>query len=231
MRERGVSEAAARKRCWFVDSRGLVVRSRGNLASHKLPYAHEHPPRATLLDAIETLRPTVLLGLSAQPGAFNEDVIRAVARHHDRPVVFALSNPTSKAECTAEDAYRWSNGRAVFASGSPFDPVELDGRRFVPGQGNNAYIFPGVGLGAILCGAREITEGMFLAAAATLAGLVDTASLDRGTVYPPLAEIRLASARIAEAVIGVARRAGLASRPVPEDVRSWVEESMYDPRY
>jgi malate dehydrogenase (oxaloacetate-decarboxylating)(NADP+) len=201
------------------------------LAAHKLPNAHEHAGAATLHAAIDTLRPTVLLGLSAQAGAFDEPAIRAMARHHDRPAVFALSNPTSKAECTAEEAYRWSDGRAVFASGSPFGPVELGGRRLVPGQGNNAYIFPGVGLGAILCGAREITEGMFLAAATTLAGLVDAESLDRGTVYPPLTEIRLASARIAEAVIGVARQADLTSRPVPEDVRSWVEESMYDPRY
>jgi malate dehydrogenase (oxaloacetate-decarboxylating)(NADP+) len=231
LRERGLSDGDARSRCWFVDSRGLVVASRAGLAAHKLPYAHEHAGAATLHAAIDTLRPTVLLGLSAQAGAFDEPAIRAMARHHDRPAVFALSNPTSKAECTAEEAYRWSDGRAVFASGSPFGPVELGGRRLVPGQGNNAYIFPGVGLGAILCGAREITEGMFLAAATTLAGLVDAESLDRGTVYPPLTEIRLASARIAEAVIGVARQADLTSRPVPEDVRSWVEESMYDPRY
>jgi len=208
-----------------------VVKGRSGLASHKLPYAHEHSPAPDLAAAIEELRPTALMGLSAQAGAFTEPIVRAMAALNDRPIVFALSNPTSKAECTAEQAYRWSDGRGVFASGSPFDPVEWSGRRFVPGQGNNAYIFPGLGLGVILAAAREVTDAMFLAAAGTLAEMVDEKSIASGTVYPPLAAIREVSARIAAAVIEVARRDGLATASLPDDVIGWVQASMYQPQY
>jgi malate dehydrogenase (oxaloacetate-decarboxylating)(NADP+) len=231
MREEGLAEGEARGRCWLVDSRGLVVRSRADLAPHKRPYAHEHPGAERLVDAVTAVRPTALLGLSAQPRTFTEPVIRAMAALNQRPIVCALSNPTSKAECTALEAYGWSEGRAVFSSGSPFDPVELDGRRFVPGQGNNAYIFPGLGLGAILAGAREITDSMFLAAARVLAGQVDAAALAAGTIYPPLDRIRAVSARIAEAVVEVAARDGLARWPVPRPAGEWIAANMYDPRY
>src|SRR4029453_17663152 len=144
LRAEGQSEAEARARCWFFDSHGLVVRSRGDLSDYKRPYAHDHAATRSLLEAITTLRPTALLGLSTQGGAFTQPVLRAMAEVNERPVIFALSNPTAKSECTAEEAYRHSDGRAVFASGSPFDPVILGTRRFTPGQGNNAYIFPGL---------------------------------------------------------------------------------------
>jgi len=231
MREQGLSESQARGRCWFVDSKGLVVDSRADLASHKKPYAHAHAPVGSLAEAIEALEPTGLMGLSAQPGAFDEGIVRAMARINRRPTIFALSNPTSKAECSAEAAYRWSEGRAVFASGSPFDPVELDGQRFVPGQGNNAYIFPGLGLGVILAQTREVTDSMFLAAASTLAQMVDEESIASGTVFPPLGQIREVSARIATEVIEVARGEGLAGRELPQDLSGWVRESMYLPDY
>ena len=207
----GLPVEEARRRCWFVDSRGLVVRGRADLAAHKRPFAHEHESARTLLDAVTALEPTAILGLSAQPGGFTEPVIRAMARLNPQPIVLALSNPTSKAECTAEQAYQWSDGRAVFASGSPFSPVWLHGREHEPGQGNNAYIFPGLGLGAIACGARRITDSMFLAAAETLAASVTPEALARGTLYPPLTQIRAVSASIAAAVVKVARREGHAA--------------------
>jgi malate dehydrogenase (oxaloacetate-decarboxylating)(NADP+) len=144
----GVPEMEARRSLWFVDSKGLVVAGRTDLAQHKLGYAHEHPPM-DLISAIKELRPSALIGATGAAGTFTQDVLRSMADISERPIVFALSNPTANAECTAEEAYRWTDGRAVFASGSPFDPVEFDGNTFVPGQSNNAYIFPGDGLAEV----------------------------------------------------------------------------------
>jgi malate dehydrogenase (oxaloacetate-decarboxylating)(NADP+) len=227
----GMPEAEARKRCWLFDSRGLVVRSRADLAHHKLPYAHEHAPVATLLDAVKSLRPTAIIGVAAVGGAFTQEVVGAMSAINARPIVFALSNPTSKSECTAEQAYTWSNGRALFACGSPFDPVGFNGKRFVPRQGNNSYIFPGVGLGAIVTGSRRITEPMFMAAARTLAGLVTEDDLAQGSLYPPLSSIREVSARIGAAVAEIAFAGNLATVPRPADVVAYVKSRMYEPRY
>jgi malate dehydrogenase (oxaloacetate-decarboxylating)(NADP+) len=154
-----------------------------------------------------------------------------MSRVNPRPVIFALSNPTSRAECTAEQAYRWSEGRAVFASGSPFEPVSLNGRTLVPGQANNAYIFPGLGLGVLVSGARRVTEVMFRTAARTLAGAVSQGALDSGLLYPPLGEIRAVSAEIARAVAEVAFAEGLARNPRPADLGAAVAREMYDAVY
>ena len=142
--EEGIPAEQARKRCWFVDTQGLLVADRDNIAPHKQRYAREQPHIDDFLEAVKTLKPTAILGLSGQPGSFPKEVIEAMGEINERPIIFALSNPTSKAECTAEQAYRWTNGRAIFASGSPFDAVKLDNQTLVPGQGNNVYIFPGV---------------------------------------------------------------------------------------
>src|SRR5512139_1696673 len=182
----GVNEADARRKCWFVDSKGLVVRSRTDLVHHKLPYAHEHPFIDDFLQAVETVKPTALIGVSGMPRTFTRPVVEAMARMNQRPIIFALSNPTSKSECTAEEAYTWTDGRAIFASGSPFPPTSVNGRRCVPGQCNNAYIFPGVGLGVIASGARRVTDRMFSAAALALADQVSRADLESGCVFPPL---------------------------------------------
>ena len=227
----GVPRPAARTRCWLTDSRGLVVKGRDNLASHKRPYAHEHAPTADFLAAIQSLKPTAIIGVAAVGGTFTREVVQEMAKHNERPIIFALSNPTSKSECTATQAYEWSGGRALYASGSPFDPVTLAGKTFVPRQGNNSYIFPGVGLGAIVSGARRITDSMFLTAAQTLAREVTEADLAQGSLYPPLAKIRDVSAQIATAVAGVAFREGLASAPQPADVLAHVRSQMYVPQY
>ena len=231
MMAEGATEVEAIKRNWLVDSRGLVVKGRANLSGHKLRYAHEQAPIDDYLTAIRTLKPTAIIGVAAVGGAFTPEVLRTVAELNERPIIFALSNPTSKAECSAEDAYRHTGGRALFACGSPYDPVDLDGRTFVPRQGNNSYIFPGVGLGVIASGSRLVTDEMFMAAAHTLANAVSEADLKQGSLYPALPRIREVSAQIGAAVAGVAYQRGLAQGPTPNDLIGIVHAQMYDPGY
>jgi malate dehydrogenase (oxaloacetate-decarboxylating)(NADP+) len=227
----GCPEADARGRNWLVDSRGLVVKDRANLAEHKRAYAHEYAPIADFQATIRALKPTAIIGVSAMGGAFTREVLQAMAQLNQRPIVFALSNPTSKSECTAEEAYDHTGGRALFACGSPYPPVKLNGRVFVPRQGNNSYIFPGVGLGAIASGARRITNEMFMSAALTLAQLVDDSDLEQGSLYPALPRIREVSARIAAEVAQVAYKRGLAAGELPIDVLTHVTSHVYEPRY
>ena len=227
----GASVQSARSRCWLMDSKGLVVRSRADLAEHKLPYAHEHAPVADFATAIRALRPTAIIGVAAMGGTFTEEVCRAMAQLNERPIVFALSNPTSKSECTAEQAYRWTDGRALFACGSPFDPVTLGGRTFVPRQGNNSYVFPGVGLGVIACKAKHVSNEMFMAAARALAQTVTAEDLAQGSLYPALTRIREVSAGIATAVAATAYRQKLAQVPEPQELGAYVRAQMFDPAY
>jgi malate dehydrogenase (oxaloacetate-decarboxylating)(NADP+) len=231
LREAGLDEAAARGHCHLVDSKGLVVAGRTDLNAHKRRYAHDHPPVATFLEAVRALKPTAIIGVAATPSTFTRDVIETMAAMNERPIVFALSNPTSKSECTAEEAYRFSGGRALFASGSPFDPVTQDGRRHVPRQGNNSYIFPGVGLGVVACHASRVTDSMFMASARALAAAVTEADLAQGSLYPPLHSVRDVSARIAVAVAEVAFRDDLATIERPADLQTFVRSAMYDPHY
>jgi len=227
----GCSKTEALRRNWLVDSHGLVVQSRTDLAEHKVPYAHDHNPVADFLTAIRTLKPTAIIGVAAVGGTFTAEVLGVMAKINARPIVFALSNPTSKAECTAEEAYRYTDGRALFACGSPFDPVRLNGQTFVPRQGNNSYIFPGVGLGVIASGTRLVTDEMFMSAARTLANLVTQSDLDQGSLYPALPRIREVSAHIAAAVAQIAYQHGLAAGPAPNDLLAHVQSHVYDPRY
>jgi malate dehydrogenase (oxaloacetate-decarboxylating)(NADP+) len=232
MAEDGLDEASARARCWMVDSKGLVVAGRGDLAEHKRPYAHVHAPVSDFIGAVKALQPTAIIGVGAVPGTFTEAVVREMSRINRRPVIFALSNPTSKAECTAQQAYEWSDGRALYASGSPFDAVTLpDGRHFVPRQGNNSYIFPGLGLALVVVGATRVTDAMFLTAARTLARCTSQADLDQGSLFPPLSAVREVSARIAVDVAEIALRDGLASIERPADMAEAIRAEMYDPRY
>ena len=231
MAARGMPADAARRACWLFDSKGLVIEQRQDLASHKRPFAHPHAPITGFVEAIEALQPTGIIGVAATPNAFSQAAIEAMARLNRQPIVFALSNPTSKAECSAEQAYGWSGGRALFASGSPYDPVTLNGRRFVPRQGNNSYVFPGIGLGAIAVRAQRISDEMFLAAARSLADQVSEADLAQGSLYPPLNEVRKVSARIACAVAEVAFSQGVAGIERPADLLEHVKSQMYEPRY
>ncbi len=226
----GLSREEALRRLWFVDIHGLVVASRQDLMEHNLPYAHEAEPMG-FLEALETIRPHVLIGATGAPDTFTREVIEAMTALHERPAIFALSNPTSRAECTAEQAYGWSSGRAIFASGSPFESVDVAGRRYWPGQGNNVYIFPGVGLGAVACQAGRVSEQMFLAAAQALASQVTDAQLERGSIYPSLSEIRNVSASIALAVAEQAYAEGHARLPRPDDLKAHIDAYFYEPTY
>ncbi len=231
MMAEGMSKAEAVSRCWFRDSKGLVEDGRHDLHEHKRPYAHTHAPLADLLKIVMALKPSVLIGVCGQPRQFTKAIIEEMARRNERPIIFALSNPTSQSECTAQEAIAWSKGRAIFASGSPFEPVHYQGREYVIGQGNNAYIFPGVGLGSIVSGAKRITDEMFFEAAKTLAGLVLEEDLAKVCIYPPLQKIREVCTHIAAAVAEVAYRGGLATEARPQDVLAHVRSQQYQPRY
>mmetsp|Transcript_235 Transcript_235/g.418 ORF Transcript_235/g.418 Transcript_235/m.418 type:complete len:569 (+) Transcript_235:71-1777(+) len=243
-----ISVEQARKQIWLVDSKGLVVDGRGDtLAAHKVNYAHAVDDAVKskvtsksglsgsdlLLNCIEAIRPSALLGVSAQGGSFTEAICKAMAAINERPVIFALSNPTTLAECTPTQAYTWTNGKAVYSSGSPFDRVTLpSGQQFKPGQGNNAFIFPGVGLAAVTAGATSITDADFYVAAYALAGQVSDDSLALGCVYPPLEDIRDVSAHIAAAVVEQMFATGRATKPRPSGcLVEHCRKEMYVPSY
>ncbi|MEN3355335.1 MAG: hypothetical protein V7640_3493 [Betaproteobacteria bacterium] len=231
MEKNGLSAAQARRRCWLFDSQGLVVGGRPKLAGHKLHYAHDHAPIDDFVTAIRTLKPTGIIGVAAVGGTFTRAVLEEIARINKQPIVFALSNPTSQSECTAEEAYRYTQGQALFACGSPFDPVRLDGKTFVPRQGNNSYIFPGIGLGAVASGTRCITDEVFMAAAYKLAHLVSESDLEQGSLYPSLSRTREVSAHIGAAVAEAAYTRKLTDKKRPADVFADVERKMYEPSY
>jgi malate dehydrogenase (oxaloacetate-decarboxylating)(NADP+) len=226
--DEGLTESDARRRLWFVDVKGLVTKDRTDLLTHNLPYAHEHR-QLGFVEAIGAIQPHVLIGATGAPGTFTQEVVERMSALNERPVLFALSNPTSKAECTAEQAYLWSGGRAVFASGSPFGAVTYEGRVLQPGQGNNAYVFPGIGLGAVFCRARRIPDEFFLSAARTLAGLVTASDLERGSLYPPLRDTRRISLAIAASVAECAYRMKLARARRPRDLKRAIARVMYEP--
>ncbi|CAN1177467.1 NADP-dependent malic enzyme, partial [Linum perenne] len=222
-----------RKRIYLVDSKGLIVKSRLESLQHfKKPWAHDHEPVKNLLDAVHAIKPTVLIGASGMGKTFTKDIVEAMSSSNEKPLIMALSNPTSQAECTAEEAYCWSKGKAIFASGSPFDPVEYEGKVYVPGQGNNAYIFPGFGLGLVMSGAIRVHDDMLLAASEALAGQVTDSEYEKGMIYPPFSKIRKISAEIAAKVADKAYQLGLASRiPRPPDLVKYAESCMYSPLY
>ena len=198
---------------------------------HKVRYAHRHAQVKDLSAAITALKPTCLIGVSGQPRTFTSQILTQMAELNRRPIIFALSNPTSKAECTAEEAYAATGGRAVFASGSPFAPVACSGQTLSPGQCNNAYIFPGLGLGILASSATRVSDQMFIVAARTLAQQVSTADLACGRIFPALPRIRQVSAEIAFAVAELAFASGLAGIPRPADLRAHIAACVYEPVY
>nr|UIX35725.1 MAE [Schizochytrium sp.] len=254
--EEPISEAEARRKIWLVDSKGLVTKTRndnGELQHHKIDFAHEitddlieavkgtefevKDGRVTSLEqAVHMLKPSALIGVSAIPRTFTQSIVEYMAEINEVPLIFALSNPTSQAECTAEQAYNWSSGRAIFVSGSPFDPVdvELESGEVVtkyPGQGNNAYIFPGLGLGVLAAKATTIPNELLYVSAQALAEQVVDEDLDGGRMYPHLSHIREVSAKIGVRVADRAFKLAIASAKRPEDLDAYVRSCMAKPIY
>jgi malate dehydrogenase (oxaloacetate-decarboxylating)(NADP+) len=227
----GLSEDQARSHLSLFDLNGLIEPSRGDLLDFQRPYAHPHAPSRDFLALIESLRPTAIIGVSTKGKAFSQAVIEAMARLNRRPIIFALSNPTDRAECTAEEAYRWSEGRALYAAGVPFPPVQLDGKTLVPGQGNNLYIFPAIGLAVYATRARRVTDEMFVAAARGVAEQVTQAELDTGLLYPPQSQILETELKTARRVMEVIFDRGLAGVERPEDLAAFVASQLYKPEY
>ncbi len=231
MTAEGLSAEAARARIWFFDVNGLLETSRKDLADFQKPYAHSHAPTRDFVQAIETIKPNAIIGVSTVAKAFNQRVIEAMSRVNQRPIIFPYSNPTSHSECTAEEAYRWSEGRAIFASGSPFPPVRFGDRTFVPGQGNNVYIFPAIGLAVYATQAKRVTDEMFIAAARAVAEQVTPAELDVGLIYPPQSAIfdteLHAATRVAEVIF--ARNLARAERPA--SIEEFIRQKVYKPKY
>lgn len=227
----GVSDAEALSRMWMFDKHGLIEASRSDLLEFQKPYAHSQKPITDFVAGIESIRPSAIIGVSTVAKAFNRAVIESMAQINQRPIIFPFSNPTSHSECTAEEAYSCSGGRAVFASGSPFPPVRIGDKMFLPGQGNNVYIFPAIGMGVYATRAKRVTDEMFIAAAQGVAEHVTKADLEVGLIYPPQAELFETELHAAERVAEVVFRRGLAGIEPPRDVRSLIRAKAYRPSY
>ena len=229
----GLTEGEARSRISLFDVNGLIEPSRTDLLDFQKPYAHPHAPSRDFLAEIESFKPTAIIGVSTRGKAFSQPVVEAMARLNKRPIIFALSNPTDHAECTAEEAFRWSEGRALYASGVPFPPVRFDGRILIPGQGNNLYIFPAVGLAIYATRAKRVTDEMFIEAAQSVAEQVTPSELDSGLLYPPQGNILQTEVTAAIKVCEVIFNRGLAGSGVkkPGDMRTFVEAQLYRPDY
>jgi len=231
MTREGVDITAARRRNALFDINGLVVTGRADLAEFQKPYVQDRPPISTFVEAIKALRPTGIIGVSAVPKLFTHEVIETLAAINERPIIFPYSNPTSRSECTAEEAYRWSDGRAIFASGSPFPPVDIGGRHFVPGQGNNVYIFPAMGMAVYATEATRVTEDMFIVAAHAVAEQVTEENLASGLIYPPQSHILEASLHVAGRIATHIFDKGLAGVPRPDDIGALIRARAYRPVY
>ena len=227
----GVPREKARSRTWLFDVKGLLESTRNDLADFQKLYAHPHNPVKNFVEAIDAVKPTAIIGVSTVAKAFNQQVIEAMARVNQRPIIFPYSNPTSHSECTAEEAYRWSDGRAVFASGSPFPPVRWGDRTIVPGQGNNVYIFPAIGMAVYATSAKRITDEMFIAAARAVAEQVTQAELDTGLIYPPQSAILQTELYAAQRVAEIIFKRDLARVPEPRDIGAFIQSQTYQPEY
>src|SRR6202140_1013533 len=231
MAQEGMDIAEARGRNALFDINGLMVRSRTDLAAFQKPFAQDHAPVSNFVDAVRALRPTGIIGVSTVPKLFNQQVIEAMAEINERPIIFPYSNPTSRSECTAVEAYQWSKGRAIFASGSPYPPVEIEGHTLVPGQGNNVYIFPAMGMAIFATEAKRVTEEMFIVAARAVAEQVTDQSLSTGLIYPPQSQILKASLHVATRVAEYIFDNNLARVSRPTDIGALIRARAYRPVY
>jgi malate dehydrogenase (oxaloacetate-decarboxylating)(NADP+) len=231
MEMKGLSQKEARSRVSLFDIDGLLEPSRINLSEAQKVYAHNAAPSKDLVKTIETLKPTVLIGVSTTGGAFNQRVVEAISRLNERPIIFALSNPTDKAECSAEQAYTWSKGKALFAAGVQFPDVTLNAKTFHPGQANNFYIFPAVGLATYLTRPRRITDECFIVAAQASADQVGPDLRAKGMLFPSQADILETEVTTAARVAEFMFEKGLAQVKRPPDIRAWIEGQLYKPHY
>ena len=231
MRRRCSIEAEARRHVWLYDKDGLIQSKREGLADFKQVFAHDHEPINDFVAAIEALKPTAIIGVSTVAKAFDQKVIEAMSKLNERPIIFPYSNPTSRSECTAKQAYEWSKGKAVFASGSPFAPVHLGDKTFIPGQGNNVYIFPAMGMAIYATEAKRVTDEMFIVAAKALSDQVTEANLEVGLIYPPQHDILKVSLKVAAAVAKFVFDKGLAGVDAPDDVEAFIAAKAYTPDY
>ena len=227
----GLTREEALARISMFDVNGLLVKSRRDLADHHRPFAHDGPPSNDFADCILRLRPTAIVGVSTVGGAFTRQVIENMSAVNDRPIIFPYSNPTSRSECTAEQAYTWSKGKAIFASGSPFPAVTYGGRTFTPGQGNNVFIFPAIGLATFATEATRVTDEMFITAAEAVAEQITEEDFARGLIYPAVKDIREVSLNVAVEIAEVVFRSGLARVREPKNIRRFIEKKMYRPVY
>lgn len=228
--EQGLSKEEAIKHLWFLDSKGLIVSGRDNIKEHNIPYAHDFE-QMNFIEAIDAIKPHILIGATGAPDTFTKESMEHMAAINDRPAIFALSNPISRAEITAEQVYNWTNGKAIFSSGSPFDKVNYKGKIYRTGQGNNAYIFPGIGLGAIICNARSIPDELFLVASKTLSQLVKESDIEEGSLFPSLVDIRDISVKIALAVAEKAFDLGINRIDKPKNLKKYILDYVYNPDY
>ena len=231
MQIKGLSQDAARSRVSMFDIDGLLEPSRADLSEAQKVYAHKAPPSKDLVKTIETLKPTILIGVSTKGGAFNQRVVETMSRLNERPIIFALSNPTDKAECTAEQAYTWSKGKALFAAGVQFPDVTVNGKTFHPGQANNFYIFPAIGLATYVARPRRITDECFIAAAEASADQVGPDLRAKGMLFPSQANILETEVTTATRVAEFMFDKGLAQVERPRDIRAWIEGQLYKPQY
>uniref|UniRef100_UPI004048751E NAD-dependent malic enzyme n=1 Tax=Orrella sp. TaxID=1921583 RepID=UPI004048751E len=227
----GLTIEEARGRNWLFDINGLVESTRKDLADFQKPFAHKHAPMKSFIDVINDIKPNGIVGVSTVPKLFNQPVIEAMSRVNARPIIFPYSNPTSRSECTAQEAYQWSDGNAIFASGSPFDPVTFKGKTFVPGQGNNVYIFPAMGMAVLATEATRVTQQMFIIAAKAVAEQVTQAELNSGLIYPPQSQILTASLHTAAKIAEYIFEQGLARIKKPKDVAVHIRQMAYKPVY
>lgn len=227
----GLSEDEARQRCWLYDVNGLLQSERTDLADFQQPFAHQYAPIDHFVTAIKELKPTAIIGVSTVGKAFDQKVIEAMAAANERPIIFPYSNPTDHSECTAEEAYQWSNGRAVFASGSPFPPVHYKDQLFIPGQGNNVYIFPAMGMAIYATAAKRVTDEMFIVAAQALSEQVKETYLDVGLIYPPQKDILPVSLHVAAKVAEYIFDNDFARVERPTDIAAYIQEKTYIPDY
>jgi malate dehydrogenase (oxaloacetate-decarboxylating)(NADP+) len=227
----GISKDEALEKIWMFNVNGLLVKSRNDLAEHQLQFAHAFEPIDDFAEAILKIKPTAIVGVSTVGGAFNQQVIENMSAVNERPVIFPYSNPTSHSECTAEQAYTWSKGKAIFASGSPFAPVTYEGQTFTPGQGNNVFIFPALGMAIFATEAKRVTDEMLLIAAEGVAEQVTASDFEKGLIYPQVNDILQVSVNVAEKVTKYIFDNDLARVERPHDIREFIQSKMYLPSY